>query len=76
MTPTSTAQGPVIDLTGLPDNAVQAVRTIVEALRQREATRQLRGCESPRTFDDCERVPIRLADNAIAHLLVERVAKR
>jgi hypothetical protein len=37
MTETSTAQGQVIDLTGLPEKAVEAVRTIVEALRQQAA---------------------------------------
>jgi hypothetical protein len=34
MTPTSTKQGPVIDLTGLPEKTAEAVRTLVEALRQ------------------------------------------
>lgn len=37
MTPTPTPQGSVIDLTGLPENAVEAVRTIVDALRQQAA---------------------------------------
>jgi hypothetical protein len=37
MTLTPTGQGPVIDLTGLPEKAVEAVRTIVEAMRQQAA---------------------------------------
>jgi hypothetical protein len=34
MTPSSSEPGSVIDLTGLPPKAVEAVRTLVEALRQ------------------------------------------
>jgi hypothetical protein len=34
MSQTPTDQGPVIDLTGLPESAAEAVRTIVDALRQ------------------------------------------
>lgn len=37
MIPTSTKPGPVIDLTGLPETAAEAVRTLVEALRQQAA---------------------------------------
>jgi hypothetical protein len=39
MTQPSTGQGPTLDLTGLPEKAVEAVRTIVEALRQQGGTR-------------------------------------
>lgn len=40
MTQTPTRQGPVIDLTGLPESAVAAVRTLVEVLRQQVGTPQ------------------------------------
>jgi len=40
MTPTTTNQARTIDLTGLPEKAVEAVRTIVEALRQQHAVTQ------------------------------------
>ena len=35
----STPRGPTIDLTGLPQEAIEALSTIVEALRQHAATR-------------------------------------
>jgi hypothetical protein len=38
MAQTPTGQGPVVDLTGLQENAVEAVRTIVEVLRQQAVT--------------------------------------
>ncbi len=38
MTQPSTGQGQSIDLTGLSEKAVEAVRTIVEALRQQGGT--------------------------------------
>jgi hypothetical protein len=38
MTPSSSEPGSVIDLTGLPPKAVEAVRTLVEALRQQSGT--------------------------------------
>jgi hypothetical protein len=37
MTPTSTGPRLVIDLTGLPEHAAEAVRTIVETMRQQAA---------------------------------------
>jgi hypothetical protein len=54
MTETSTAQANVIDLTGLPEGAIEAVRTIVEALRQQAAPRTPSPSseEWQRRFDD------------------------
>jgi hypothetical protein len=54
MTRTSTAHANVIDLTGLPEKAVEAVRTIVEAMRQQAATQQPPTSpeEWKRRFDD------------------------
>jgi hypothetical protein len=40
MTQTSTGNGKVIDLTGLPEKAIEAVRAIVEALRQQTGPHQ------------------------------------
>jgi hypothetical protein len=52
MTLTSTDSGPVIDLTGLPEKAAEAVRTLVEALRQQAGTPP----PSPPSADDWQRL--------------------
>ncbi len=40
MATATAAQGPVIDLTGLPEKAVEAIRTIVETIRQQTGAQQ------------------------------------
>jgi hypothetical protein len=53
MTQQSTAQSTVIDVTGLPEKAVEAVRTIVDAMRQQAATQPPVSPEEwRRRFDD------------------------
>jgi hypothetical protein len=51
MTPTSTSQ-PVIDLTGLPEKAVEAIRTIVETMRQQTGAQR----PSPLSLDEWQRL--------------------
>jgi hypothetical protein len=52
MTSTSTGREQVIDLTGLPEKAAEAVRTLVEALRQQAATHP----PAPPSADDWQRL--------------------
>jgi hypothetical protein len=51
MTPTSTNR-PVIDLTGLPEKAVEAIRTLVETMRQQTGAPQ----PAPPSLDEWQRL--------------------